>query len=270
MDFKSMAIASTLAGSVLLTGLTFSGTINLDDIKSKGLDWANKVETSVTGSKDMLAKFNLFKSDVTAQLNSKIAHINDLNDKIADLNSKVGSGQVSLDSANTEIGRLNTELQKANDEVQALKDQYDLTDADVQQAYSQMATASDMDTTVTTDTQNPDVTPVDTTTTDTSTTTTDTGTTTTSGSTTDTGTTTTTTSAYATQEQAIHDNILASYPYITNLTVAVTDTTVTMTSSNNFSGYSADTFVSQVNSGLSGKTVNNWTTSANTITYTLK
>ena len=36
MDFKTLAIGATAAGTILLSGLTFSGTINLSDIKNIG------------------------------------------------------------------------------------------------------------------------------------------------------------------------------------------------------------------------------------------
>lgn len=267
MDFKSLAISATLAGSVLMTGAVFTGSLNLDDIKNKGLDWASKVTSSVDETKQMLDKFNVFKSDVTAQLNEKIAKINSLNSKIADLTSKVSSGAVDLESANNEIARLNEELDKANNEVQALKDQYDLTDADVQAAYASMATDSSMDTTLTLDTQNPDA---DTTAADA----TPTGTTTTDTTTTDTTATTTTTpvSPYASQETAIYNNIQASSTPVTGLTVDVTATTVTLTSNSTFAG--ANYYKPSIESAL-GKTVtysSTWTdlaTGINHISFTI-
>ena len=43
MGLKTMTIAGVLGGSLLLSGLTFTGTLNLTDIKNFGTDWANKL-----------------------------------------------------------------------------------------------------------------------------------------------------------------------------------------------------------------------------------
>ena len=43
MDFKTLAISATLGGTILLCGLTFTGTLNLTDIKNFGADWASKI-----------------------------------------------------------------------------------------------------------------------------------------------------------------------------------------------------------------------------------
>lgn len=250
MDFKSMAIASTLAGSVLLSGLTFTGAVNLQDIKNMGFGWADKVSTSVNETKDMLSKFNLFKADVTAQLNSKIAKINDLNNKIADLMSQVGSGQVSLEDANNEIARLNTELEKANNEVQALKDEYGLKDAQVEQAFADMSTDSDMDTTLTLDAE-------------TTTPSTDTSTTTT-----DTGSTTTTTNDYATEESSLQTAIMNNWGGLNSVTAEITDTTVTLTGSN-VTANTPDQYISFINNAT-GKTATYSSQTATSYTYTIQ
>ena len=156
MDFKTLAIGATAAGTILLSGLTFSGTINLADIKNIGWGWTEKLNEAVNQTKDMANKFGLFKTDVTALLNEKINHINSLNAKINELAAKVGTGEVNLEAANNEIARLNEELTKANEEVAALQSEYSLKDSEVQTVFAAMATADSMDTTLALDTQNPD------------------------------------------------------------------------------------------------------------------
>jgi outer membrane murein-binding lipoprotein Lpp len=201
-DFKTLAIGATVAGSVLLTGLTFTGTINLTDIKTKGFDWADKVSQAVTETQEMASTFDLFKTDVQAQINAKIAKINDLNAQIATLVEQVGNGEGNLEAANNEIARLNTELEKANAEIEALKAEFDLKDSEVQAVYADMETAESLDTTLVLDVQQPDTVipesttpePVD----------------------------------YTAQETAIKTSINSTFPSITNVTVDVTDTTVTL------------------------------------------
>jgi uncharacterized protein YoxC len=161
MDFRSTALSATLAGSVLMTGLTYTGTVDLGAIKDKAFGWATNVNTSVESTKAMLDKFNTFKTDVTAQINAKIAKINELNAAIADLNTKVGSGEMSLDAANTEIARLNEQIEQANAEIAALKAEMDSKDTEVAAKMDEMETADDMDTTLALDTQNADVAPTD-------------------------------------------------------------------------------------------------------------
>jgi chromosome segregation ATPase len=153
MDFKQLAITATLGGTILLSGLTFTGTIDLQDIKGFGQDWATKLTQAVNNSKDMASKFNIFKSDVESQINEKIAKINELNARISQLGEEVASGNVNLEDANNEIARLNEELQKANEEVTALKNEFASKDAEVQTAFSEMVTADSLDTNLTLDNQ---------------------------------------------------------------------------------------------------------------------
>ena len=153
MDFKTLAISATLGGTILMSSLTFTGVIDLQDIKGFGQDWANKLTQAVNNSKDMASKFNIFKSDTEQLINEKIALINDLNSRISELGDKVASGDMSLEKANNEIARLNEELQKANDEVKALKDEFAIKDSEVQTAFSEMVTADSLDTTLDLDTQ---------------------------------------------------------------------------------------------------------------------
>ncbi len=242
MDFKALALASTLGGTVLLSGLTWSGAVNLQDIKNMGFGWGDKVVSSVNETKDMLNRFNLFKTDVTAQLNSKIAKINELNDKIADLMSQVGNGQVSLEDANNEIARLNEELEKANAEVQALKDEFGVKDAEIQEAYASMNTDADMDTTLTLDAQ------TETPNTDTSV---DGGTTTPP---TDSGTTTP--STMTAQEQAIYDEIVRNVPSAsTDLTVDIVDNEVTInTTASGFTAQNSTVIEGWLNTALAPQT----------------
>jgi chromosome segregation ATPase len=153
MDFKTMAITATLGGTILLSGLTFTGHIDLQDIKGFGADWANKLTQAVQNSKDMASKFSLFKDSVEEQLNSKIAEINSLNARISELGDKVASGEVNLEEANTEIARLNEELEKANTEVEALKNEFASKDAEVQTVFNEMVTADSLDTSLSLDSQ---------------------------------------------------------------------------------------------------------------------
>jgi outer membrane murein-binding lipoprotein Lpp len=156
MDFKTLAISATAAGTILLSGLTFTGTINLADIKNLGWGWTEKLNTAVNETKDMAAKFGLFKTDVTELLNEKIAKINELNARISQLGAEVASGSVNLEDANNEIARLNEELTKANSEVEALKNEYSVKDSEVQTVFATMATDESMDTALALDAQNPD------------------------------------------------------------------------------------------------------------------
>lgn len=251
-----MALSATLAGSVLLSGLTFTGAIDLTNAKNKAMDWASKVTQAVDGSHSMLDKFNSFKTDAMSQLNAKIAKINSLNAKIADLVSKVGSGQADLSSANDEISRLNTELDKANTEVHQLATDLGMTDQDVQAKFATLQTANNMDTSMNLDTQNPDT---DTTTADATTT----------GSTTTT-TTTPATPDYSAQQTAIANAITANYSSLSDIQVTITDTTVTLHSANLASRTATD-FTSIINANLTGKTVSNWSGEGSaTITYTLQ
>ena len=213
MDFKTLAITATAAGSILMTGVVFSGSVNLTDIKNYGFGWTEKLNTSINETKDMLNKFNIFKSEAQEQLNEKIAKINELNAKIADLVSQVESGQAAsqgtLDSANNEIARLNEELQKANEEVQALKDEFASKNTEVEAAFSEMATAESMDTSMVLDEQQadtvipegteapeapPEEAPV----------------------------------GFAAQEAAVYDMVMTNYPTITGLTVTMTDNTIVL------------------------------------------
>ena len=156
MDFRSLALSATLAGSVLLTGLTWSGAINLTNIKNDAMDWANKVGLAVDGSVQMKDKFDTFKADAETQLNAKITKINELNAKIAELVAKVGQGHGDLTDANNEIARLNEQLEQANNEVQALADEIGLKDDEVQAKFAQLKTSADMDTSLNLITQNAD------------------------------------------------------------------------------------------------------------------
>jgi predicted nuclease with TOPRIM domain len=153
MDFKTMAITATLGGSILLSGLTFTGVIDLAEIKGFGQDWANKLTQAVNNSKDMASKFNLMKSDAENLINEKIAKINELQARINELGEEVASGNLNLEDANTEIARLNEQLEQANNEVKALKDEFALKDSEVQTAFSEMVTADSLDTTLDLDTQ---------------------------------------------------------------------------------------------------------------------
>lgn len=250
MDFKTMAVAATLGGSVLLSGLTFSGTINLGDIKTKGLDWANKVSLVSDETQEMLEKFTLFKGDVTTQLNEKIAKINDLNAQIADL---LAQGQGDLGAANDEIARLNAELEKANAEIQALKDEFNLTDEQVQQAFASMATAEDMDTTLALDAQNPDtVIPAQTTPTE---------------PTPEPTEPVAPVNDYATEEQAIKNAILTEFPNQTALVVEVTDTQVKLTGQYVLQNDGSE-YVSHINSVLDKSVYGAWSTDSTNKSYT--
>jgi chromosome segregation ATPase len=153
MDFKTMAITATLGGTILLSGLTFTGTLDLADIKGFGTSWADKVTQAVNNSKDMASKFNLFKSDVESQINEKIAKINELQSRINELGEEVASGNVNLEDANNEIARLNEELERANTEVEALKNEFASKDAEVQAVFNEMVTADSLDTNLTLDSQ---------------------------------------------------------------------------------------------------------------------
>ena len=162
MDFKTMAITATLGGTILLSGLTFTGALDLADIKGFGTSWADKVTQAVNNSKDMASKFNLFKSDVESQINEKIAKINELNARINQLGEEVASGAVNLEDANNEIARLNEELQKANEEVKALKDEFALKNTEVETVFNEMVTADSLDTSLALDsetTTTPEATP---------------------------------------------------------------------------------------------------------------
>ena len=255
MDFKQLAITATLGGSILLTGVVFTGSVNLADIKNYGFGWADRLNTSVNETKDMLQKFNLFKGDVKEQLNEKIAKINDLNAKIADLVSKVGAGEVNLEGANNEIARLNEELDKANQEVQALKDEYQLKDSEVQAVFSEMATAESMDTSLVLDEQQADtVIPED-------------------------------TEApeappeepeapeapedYATEETAIYNMIMTNHPSVTGLTVTMTDSTIVLNGTGLSTIYNNSTFKANLGSsaGVTITAVNQDSTNKYTYYY---
>ena len=145
MGLKTMTIAGVLGGSLLLSGLTFTGTLNLTDIKNFGTDWAQKLTQAVDNSKDLASKFNLFKSDVQEKLNQKIALINDLNAQIEALNAQVGTGEMDLETANTELERLNFELEKANQEIEVLKNEFASKDTEVQAKFNEMVMADSLD-----------------------------------------------------------------------------------------------------------------------------
>jgi uncharacterized protein YoxC len=227
MDWKAWAIAATTAGTVAISGLTFTGTIDLDSIKNKAFGWAANVTTSVDSTKAMLDKFNLFKTDVQAQINAKIAKINELNAAIADLNTKVGNGEASLDEANTEIARLNEEIEQANTEIANLKAQMEAEDANVSAQMDEMKTTEDMDTTLALDTQNADVAP-------------------TTGGTTSEATTEPTIST----ADSIEADLIAAYPALAaDLQVTVTETTVTL-SSNRISEQGIGAYESIIETGL--------------------
>jgi chromosome segregation ATPase len=247
MDFKTMAITATLGGTILLSGLTFTGTLNLTDIKNFGTDWASKITQAVDNSKDMASKFSLFKSDAEQLLNEKIALINSLNAQIADLNNKVGSGEMNLSDANNEIARLNEQLEIANNEVQALKDEFALKDTEVQTAFSEMVTAESLDTTLNLDEQTgtpapPEQTPEET------------------------PEETEQTSDFTAQETAIKNALASKITVLDNLTVTMTDTTITLTEEHiNL----ADTAVikGEINK-IIGKVPTGPTKNGNTHTYT--
>jgi SMC interacting uncharacterized protein involved in chromosome segregation len=212
MDFKAMALTATLGGTVLLSGLTFTGALDLTDIKNKGFEWGNKVSLAVDETKQMASKFNLFKSDTETLINEKIAKINDLNAKISELVAKVGSGEISLEDANNEIARLNEELQKANTEIEALKNEFASKDTEVQTAFAEMATAESLDTTLALDQQSPDTVIPE-------------------------GTQAPETepepeqppvNEFTTQETAIHNALVAFKPALNDVVVTMTETSVTL------------------------------------------
>lgn len=206
MDFKTMAVTATLGGTILLSGLTFTGTIDLASIKGFGQDWASKITQAVDNSKQMASKFSLFKSDVESQINEKIAKINELNARISELGDQVASGAVNLEDANNEIARLNEELDKANQEVQALKNEFALKDSEVQSAFAEMATADSLDTNMNLATQNPDaVAPEDTTPIE-----------------------PTEQPQEPTQEEVVYNAMTSKYSGLEELQVIITDTTVTL------------------------------------------
>ena len=207
MGFKEMAIASTLGGTILLSSLTFTGTLNLTDIKNFGTDWASKITQAVENSKEMTSKFNLFKSDAEQLLNEKIALINSLNEQIADLNSKVGSGEMNLSDANNEIARLNEQLEQANNEVQALKDEFASKDTEVQAKFNEMVLADSLDTTLNLDEQTGTPAPTEPETPE-----------------------QTETVDYTAQETAIQDALKSKLPnQLESVTVTMTDSTIALT-----------------------------------------
>jgi uncharacterized protein YoxC len=255
-DWKTMALGLTATGTVLISGLTFTGAIDLDKIRNTAQGWASNINTSVDETSQMLEKFNVFKSSVTDQLNERIAKINELNAKLAELKS---SGEGDIAQANSEIVRLNEQLEIANQEVKALADELGLTDEQVQAKMTELKTDDMMDTTLTLIDQNPDTVIEETTTTE--------------PTPTEPEPTVPTepVNDYTTEETAIKNAILANHMYVQGLTVTMTDTTVTLASTNSFSGLTIDEFDEEINSSITGKTVSNWTnTNSNTFTYTLQ
>ena len=219
MNFKTLAITATAAGTILLSGLTFTGTLNLTDIKNFGTDWANKVSSAVENSKNMASKFNVFKSDAETLLNEKIALINDLTTRINNLNDQVSTGSINLEDANNEIARLNEQLEQANNEVEALKNEFASKDTEVQTTYSDMVMAEALDTTLNLDQQAaaPEETPTAPETPDAPETPEETP---------------TEPTGYAAQQTAIHDALIAKYAGLEGLQVTVTATTITLVEPN--------------------------------------
>ena len=156
INFKTAAIAATASGTILLSGLTFTGTLNLTDIKNMGWGWAEKVGVAVEETQKIADRFNLFKSDATNMINEKIAKINELNAKISELNTKVGTGESNLDASNQEIARLNEQIEQANQEIETLKNEYGIKDEEVAAAFAAMVTAESLDTNLILDEQAPD------------------------------------------------------------------------------------------------------------------
>lgn len=217
MDWKAWAITATLGGTIALSTLTFTGTLNLTDIKNFGTDWASKITQAVENSKEMTSKFNLFKSDAEQLINEKIALINDLQDQIAELNNKVGSGEMNLSEANNEIARLNEELEKANNEVQALRDEFALKDSEVQTAFAEMDTANDLDMTLNLDEQTGTPAPTEPET----------------ETETETETEQTETIDYTAQETAIQNALKSKLPnQLESVTVTMTENTISLTEDN--------------------------------------
>jgi outer membrane murein-binding lipoprotein Lpp len=253
MDFKAMALTATLGGTVLLSGLTFTGALDLTDIKGFGSEWANKITLAVNETKAMSEKFNLFKGDAQTQINAKIAKVNELNAKISELVAKVGNGEMDLEKANSEIARLNEQLEQANTEIAALKNEFASKDTEVQTAFAEMATAESLDTTLTLDTQNADTIipeapeapsepeqtpepPVE------------------------------PQNEFEAQETAIYNAIQGSNP-VTNLVVTVTATTVNITGD---SLQGAGFYDTAIESGLGRSVMYNGTYSTTTLTYNIQ
>ena len=252
MGLKTMTIAGVLGGSLLLSGLTFTGTLNLTDIKNFGTDWANKLTLAVDNSKDLASQFNLFKSDVQEKLNEKIALINDLNAQIEALNAQVGTGEMDLETANNELQRLNFELEKANQEIEVLKNEFATKDTEVQAKFNEMVMADSLDTTLNLDEQTgtpaptePETEPENETPEQTE------------------------TVDYTAKENDIKTGVQTKFPTITDLQVTVTETTVTLSSSTQaIHLYSPTDMKNEVQKAL-GKNIALSSTETNKIYYSI-
>lgn len=154
MNFKTMALNATLAGTVMASGIVmYTGTDGLNSIKNTVMEWANKISTSVDNSTAMLDKFNIFKSGTQDLINEKIAKINELQAKIGELNGQVASGEMDLGQANDLIADLYAQIEQANTEIADLQSQINAKEIEVNEKYAEMVTADDMDITLTLDEQ---------------------------------------------------------------------------------------------------------------------
>jgi uncharacterized phage infection (PIP) family protein YhgE len=123
-----IVIGTTLAGGIVVSGITWNGSDGLESIRNTAESFKNKIVNLDTSLTNWKTAFNNLKTDAETKLseaqtklNEKLALISSLQSQIAELNGQVASGNTSMEEASAEIEALQKELEKANQEVATLK-----------------------------------------------------------------------------------------------------------------------------------------------------
>ncbi|MGG3402357.1 hypothetical protein ABER90_16205 [Bacillus paranthracis] len=125
--------AVTLAGGIIVSGIVWTGTEHLNNIKTKVVDLVDKVEVLEDTRVGLENLLNQLKEDATNRIQTANGIIAFKNDEINQLNSTIDQleaqiAELQAEQSDTteiqsEITRLENELTKANEEVAALNEQ---------------------------------------------------------------------------------------------------------------------------------------------------
>ncbi|UAC48148.1 hypothetical protein K6959_16505 [Bacillus aquiflavi] len=133
--------AVTLAGGIVVSGIVWTGTEHLNNIKTKVVDLVDKVEVLEDTRVGLENILNEVKSDATNRIQtangiiySKDEQIAQLNATIEDLETQIAElqdGQIDTEEIQGEINRLEGELETANAEAEQLEDEVEAAYAEV-------------------------------------------------------------------------------------------------------------------------------------------
>ncbi|MDC3413907.1 hypothetical protein [Terrihalobacillus insolitus] len=125
--------AVTLAGGIVVAGISWTGTEQVNNIKTKVTDLVDKVEVLEDTRVGLENLLDQVKTDATNRIQTANGIITSKDEQIAQLNATIDqletqiaelqAGQIDTTEIQNEITRLEGELTKANEEVAALNEQ---------------------------------------------------------------------------------------------------------------------------------------------------